>query len=157
MKSVFSISLAVILLSSMVVVALQADVDAVSREQLRKLIEQRNEAIARQNGGSVAQNQLNAANLNSDNNDLSQSNRAVSEGADSSFQNQENSANIQGDNNNLDQSNDATSDADNSVINQNNNAKVQGDNNNVKQSNNANQESSGEGGSQSATQSNNCC
>jgi hypothetical protein len=154
-------ALAVILLMSVVVLALPQNQDADARcgkkchqqyREARNRINQNNEAIANQNGGDVAQSQLNAAALETDNTDLNQKNKATSKGADSSFQNQHNAADIDGDNNNVRQSNDAKSDADNSVIIQGNNAETEGDNNNVHQSNRA--EQTGSGGSQSVSQSN---
>ena len=114
-------------------------------------IDQLNEAIAQQNGGDVAKNQLNSATLQGDHFNIHQKNKAVSEGADSSFQNQLNNVDIEGDHNNIHQSNDAKSDADNSVILQANEANAEGDHNNIKQKNKAEQTGSG---SQSLSQSN---
>lgn len=106
-------------------------------------IDQLNEAIAQQNGGDVAQNQLNSATLEGDHFNIHQKNKAVSEGADSSFQNQLNNVDIVGDHNNIHQTNKAKSDADNSVILQANQANAEGDHNNIKQKNQAQQTGSG--------------
>jgi hypothetical protein len=168
-KLVLSIGLMSVLLSAVVVLGFAPlqDVDAQKckpgqndkncingQPRIRNIhnIDQLNEAIAQQNGGDVAQNQLNSATLQGDHFNIHQKNKAVSEGADSSFQNQLNNVAIEGDHNNIHQSNDARSDADNSVILQGNNAQTDGEHNNVHQKNKAQQTGSG---SQTVSQTNN--
>lgn len=125
---ILGLSLAVAALALPVLVSLQSTVvvKALTYEEIRNRIQQRNEAIA--NGaGNILQNQLNAANVAGDNNDVTQSNDAEASGDGDITQNQLNAAQIEGDNNDVTQSNKATASGDGKVTQQaSNNAQIQG-------------------------------